>query len=297
MKYNDPMPLKYYNNQKAWFNARKEHGEDVDSYLRDLYDYYVKHESKLVNGKAPKRPDRRMLNWTENKRKKARKESGEVEVEEVQRPRKKRKESEKEKSDNQIKQEAKDMWESIETNFFKTTPQTPMTLEQMTSYFEFFTERGFPKRAGRIKNYYEKHKDKEEVVNEEDYQRAKKSDEASKNTGTSYKDKLKRIQHRIGRYGDYITHDDPIPEDELKEIIENADDFDLTNEDIDILYQYQESHNPNTRRADKKRDEMKGLLESAFGGNVRVRQALLKAMNEADGVRDKLGEVMDLVFH
>jgi hypothetical protein len=40
----------------------------------ELTDYYKKYQNELVDGKAPKRPDRRKLNWLENKKEKAQKE-------------------------------------------------------------------------------------------------------------------------------------------------------------------------------------------------------------------------------
>jgi hypothetical protein len=181
-----------------------------------------------------------------------------------------------------------------------------MTKGQMKFYTKFFTHRGYRKHAELIRKYYEEQSNptepmetEKESVNEEEYQQTKKKSEEEQRSksGGSYKDKLNSIKHRIGHYGEYITLDDPIPEEELNELLEHPKEYDLTDEDVGILLQYNASHNESTRRADKKRDEMKLLLESAFGGNIRVRQALLKAMNDADIVKDKLGEVMDLVFH
>lgn len=283
-----PMPTSYYKKQVEWFETYTS-GKIQEEYLNKLKKYYDDNKDRLdAEGKAPVGQLRR------ESKKRVREEEKEEEKSEEQPQRTKNTKK------KQYDDEARDMWRTFQES------TSPMTKGQMKFYTKFFTHRGYRKHAELIRKYYEEQSNptepmetEKESVNEEEYQQSKKKTEEEQRpkSGESYKIKLNRVKNKIGNVGAYITEDDPIPEEELNEILEEAQEWGLTDEDVGILLQYNASHNENTRRANKKRDAMKVLLESAFGGNVRVRQALLKAMNDADLVKDKLGEVMDLVFH
>ena len=268
-KHEDPMATKYYDKQMKWFKEKG--GDRAEEYRKLLTAYYDEHKHELdARGKAPKRPNRRKLDRDRRKREK---EGGEEEP-----PRKKsNRKIPSSQSAPRREVASKRIVPDRSVNEFDN-----VRTDDLVDIFD-----------GMLDDNEEEKKQEEEPVNvdEEAYDKAKRKSTKKKKTGDHYKDTLADIQPRLGHINDFIKDDERIPDEHMQDIF----DLDLNEEEINVLLQYQELHPPpppEDLNRKRKRNDEKRLLDDAYGGNMRLRASLLKAMNEADLVREQLDKMM-----
>ena len=273
-KHDDPMSTAYYKKQRKWFKEKG--GDRAQEYRKLLKEYYEEHKHELdADGKAPKRPNRRKLDRDRRKREK---EGGEEE------PPRKKSNRKIPSSQSAPRQEvaSKRIVQDNSVNEFDN-----VRTDDLVDIFD-----------GMLDDNEEEKKQEEEpvTVDEEAYDKAKKTKTKQKKTGDHYKDTLADIQAKAGHINDFIKDDERIPDEHMQDVLENPDNYDFTDEEINVLLQYQELHPPpppEDLNRKRKRNDEKRLLDDAYGGNMRLRASLLKAMNEADLVREQLDKMMD----
>ena len=273
VKHEDPMSTEYYKKQRKWFKEKG--GDRAQEYRKLLKEYYEEHKHELdADGKAPKRPNRRKLDRDRRKREK---EGGEEEP-----PRKKsNRKIPSSQSAPRREVASKRIVPDRSVNEFDN-----VRTDDLVDIFD-----------GMLDDNEEEKKQEEEPVNvdEEAYDKAMRTNVIPKKTGDHYKDTLAKMKAH-GHFADFITDDKRIPDEDMQDILENPDDYDLNEEDINVLLQYQELHPPpppEDLNRKRKRNDEKRLLDDAYGGNMRLRASLLKAMNEADLAREQLDKLMD----
>ena len=92
----------------------------------------------------------------------------------------------------------------------------------------------------------------------------------------------------------YIIDNEPLPSYIMDDFEEVYKDYKLTKKEARALIRYQESFkNPEPKpKMSKRKREFKQLLDDTYGGNMRLRSSLLKAMNEADLVKGQMDKMM-----